>query len=297
MTHVNGIFLLCVLLLSIYRPAMSQTPQPSRLNVNGVELHYIEAGRGVPVILLHGGTGDYRSLALQWETLARDYHVISYSRRYHYPNQNAITLKNHSAIVEAEDLAAFIRKLKLGRVHLIGASYGAFTALTLALKHPEMVRSLLLAEPPVHGWMKGTDAYRDFMTNIWEPSGLAFKSGEQRQAMRIFVDGLFGAGYFDSLPTATSAAIMQNARAMEAVTLSSNPFPYLPKEKVRQLRIPTLILTGANTIKIHRLVDEELARLIPNASHVVIANSSHSIARDKPEAFNTTMLNFLAKQE
>ena len=83
------------------------------------------------------------------------------------------------SITEADDLAALIRRLGLGRVHLIGTSIGAFTALVLAVKHPEMVRSLVLAEPPVHEWVRdspdGAAAYKEFMTTIWEPATGAFK--------------------------------------------------------------------------------------------------------------------------
>lgn len=288
---------LTVLLLGAVAPGIGQAVGPSKLSVNGIELHYIEAAQGEPLILLHGGTGDYRSWAPQWETFARDYHVLSYSRRYHYPNQNLDMSKNHSALIEAEDLAALIRKLKLGQVHLVGSSYGAYTALALALTHPEMVKSLVLAEPPVHSWLKGSKAYDEFMTKNWEPSRAAFKRGEREAAMRSFVDGLSGAGRFDNLPRETSAAFMQNARAMEALAFSSDAFPDLPKGKVRKLAIPTLILTGANTIELHKLVDEELARLIPGALHVVIPNAGHAIARENPEAFNKSVLGFLAGQK
>lgn len=168
-----------------------------------MELHYIEHGQGEPLILLHGGQGDYRSWGPQMKAFSQRYRAISYSRRYHYPNDNPLTSQNHSAYVEADDLTAFIRKLKLGRVHLIGTSYGAFTALALAVKHPEMVRSLVLAEPPIHQWVRNTPngaaLYVEFMTAIHEPVGRAFKAGEDEGAMRIFVDGIAGTRRFDSL--------------------------------------------------------------------------------------------------
>jgi len=276
--------------------AFAQTPTPVKVRVNGVELHYIEAGAGDPIILLHGGTGDYRSLIGPFQTLAQKYHVISYSRRYHFPNDNRM-VKNHSALIEAEDLAALIRKLNLGRVHLIGTSYGAFTALALALEHPDMVRSMVLAEPPLHTWMKGTQPYQDFMTNIWVPCVAAFRKGDKDAALRVFVDGLFGRGYFDRLPTSASSAIKENARAMEALALSSNPFPYLPKNKVKMLRTPTIIMTGANTVALHKAVDEELGRLLPNTKAITVPNAGHGIARDNPTVFISTVLEFLSEQK
>ena len=129
--------------------AHAALPAPTKIIVNGVELHYISAGTGEPVILLHGGQGDYRSWEPQMASLSRYYHVISYSRRYNYPNQNPQTATNHSALVEAADLAALIKALRLKRANLVGTSMGAATALTLAIEHPDMVRSLVLAEPPI----------------------------------------------------------------------------------------------------------------------------------------------------
>src|SRR5437773_12113847 len=84
--------------------AIGQSVSPTKVHVRGVELHYIEKGQGEPLILLHGGQGDYRSWGPQMEAFSQHYHVISYSRRYNYPNNNPL-IKNHSAYVEAEDLA------------------------------------------------------------------------------------------------------------------------------------------------------------------------------------------------
>ena len=207
-------------------------------------------------------------------------------------------VKNHSAYVEAEDLAAFISTLKLGSVHIVGTSIGAFTALVLAVQHPEMVRSLVLAEPPVHRWMKdtpdGADAYREFMTVIQDPAAKAFKEGDDKGAMRVFVDGMSGTHDFYNFPPERVASIMQNSRAMKALTLSSDPYPDLAKDKVRRLNVPILIITGENTIKIHKLVNAELMRLLPKAAQAIIPNAGHGSPRENPEAFNQAVLTFLA---
>jgi pimeloyl-ACP methyl ester carboxylesterase len=261
---------------------------------------------------LHGGTGDYRSLPVAFQALAEKYHVVSYSRRYHFPNKNpivkitsgygvvgrpAVGVNNYSALVEAEDLAAFIQELKLQRVHLVGTSYGAFTALALALKYPDMVRSMVITEPPIHSWMKGSPAYREFMTKIWDPARAAFKKGDKDRAMRVFVNGLFGPSYFERLSPSVSSAMMDNAQAMEVLALSSNPFPYLPKDKIKNLHTPTLIMTGANTVALHKAVDAELARLLPNATAITVPNAGHGIARDNPTVFMANLVDFLAKQK
>ena len=123
---------------------------PAKLvRVNGVDLHYVETGKGVPVVFVHGawmttgcGTAD---------GAFRQYRVIAYSRRYNYPNENHYLQPDRSAVIEAEDLAALIRNLT--RTSAPGRPFlGALTVLFLALKHPELVRTIVLAEPPVLRW-------------------------------------------------------------------------------------------------------------------------------------------------
>ena len=290
--------LLTLLSLLLCEPAIAQSVQPTKIQVNGVELHYIEQGQGEPLILLHGGQGDYRSWEPQMKVLSPHFRVISYSRRYHYPNNNPLTANYQSAYTEADDLAALIRKLRLGRVHLIGTSIGAFTALVLAVNHPEMVRSLVLGEPPLHEWVRhspnGAAAYQEFMTTIWDPATEAFKSGDDQGAMRTLVDGLGGKGRFDKLPPEGRAAVMQNSRFFKANTQCSDPFPNLSKAKVARLRIPVLIITGENTIRIHKLVNEELARLLPKADQAIIPKAGHGSPRENPQAFNEAVLKFFA---
>jgi pimeloyl-ACP methyl ester carboxylesterase len=276
-----------------------QSLQPTGVVVNGVELHYVEQGRGEALIFLHGGSGDYRAWELQIKIFSLRYHAISYSRRYSYPNQNPSLAKNHSAYVEAEDLAALIHRLGLQRVNLVGTSYGAFTALVLALKHPEMVHTLVLSEPPVHQLIRDTPdgeaAYHEFMTNVWKPAGEAFKAGDDKAAMKILSDGIFGPGRRERLTPESLAPIMQNARSFKALTLSSDPFPKLSKRELARLRIPTLIITGENTTRIHKLVTAELARLIPNAESVMLPRAGHGSLRDNPQAFDEAVLKFLTQ--
>src|SRR3954454_1325741 len=118
-----------------------------------VELHYVEQGTGVPIVFVHGSVDDYRSFEPQLEPLSKHYRVISSSRRYIFPNVANAMSGNHSALVEAEDLANLLKALGAYPAHIVGHSYGAYTVLILAMQHPELVRSLVLAEPPLLRWL------------------------------------------------------------------------------------------------------------------------------------------------
>jgi non-heme chloroperoxidase len=298
------LFVHCLLMITLssfeqVKKVADTIKQPVKLIVNGIELHYIEQGQGEPLILLHGGQGDYRSWPVQIKAFASKYRVISYSRRYHYPNANVVRSTNHSALIDADDLAGLIAALKLGPVHLVGTSYGAFTALAFAIDHPELVRTMVLAEPPVLQWAKstvrGAELYNDFMTTVHKPAGKAFAAADSVAAMRILIDRFDGPGAFDSLPVERRKTVLQNARFFKAVTASSNPFPNLSKDKVKKLRMPVLIIRGANTEELDILISEELARPIPNAEKGIIPQAGHGSPRQNPSAFNATVLAFLEK--
>jgi pimeloyl-ACP methyl ester carboxylesterase len=115
------------------------------------ELYFVEKGVGQPIVLIHGSLSDFRDWQFQIDKFAQAYHVISYSRRYAYPNQwignggDDNTIPNN--VVDLVEL--IIKRLSLGPAHIIGHSYGAFIALYLAFEHPDLVKKLVLGEPPV----------------------------------------------------------------------------------------------------------------------------------------------------
>jgi pimeloyl-ACP methyl ester carboxylesterase len=295
--------LFATLVLALLGPAAfaadpAPVPVPTRIVVNGVELHYISAGAGDPLILLHGGQGDYRSWEPQMRALARRYRVISYSRRYNFPNVNPQTATDHSAIVEASDLAALIRALKLRHVILVGTSIGAATALTFAVDHPGKVSKLVLAEPPILAWARefkdGGALYQDFMTRIQDPARAAFAAGDDEGGMRFFVDGFSKPGRFDSLAPEAKLTAMQNAKFFRMMTRSADPYPALSREKVARLRMPVLVITGEKTVEIHRRIDEVLAGLIPRARSATIPNAGHGSPRESPMVFTEVLMEFLS---
>jgi non-heme chloroperoxidase len=129
------------------------------VDVNGTQLHYMERGQNndsnkqSAIVFTHGAVSDYRAWQFQIEPFSQQYRVISYSRRHSYPNKIEedfhFTAENDGIRQYASDLAEIIKKLQLAPAHLIGHSDGAFVSLYCAYKNPELVKSLVLCEPPV----------------------------------------------------------------------------------------------------------------------------------------------------
>jgi non-heme chloroperoxidase len=265
----------------------------------GVRLRYIERGRGTPVVFVHGGGRDYRYWDAHLDSFGERYRAISYSRRYAPPNDNEPIVADYSAVVDAADLAALVRRLDLGPSHFVGASIGGVAALFLAVEHPELVRSLVLAEPPVLRWALdlpgGAALFDRFLNDAFSPAGEAFRAGEPERAMGLLTDAFLGAGTFARFPEILRQRVMRAARDWAAQTMSTVPFPDLARGAVRGIAAPTLLLSGDRTIPLHALVDDELERLLPNRERVVIQDASHDLWADQPQRCRAATLEFLAR--
>lgn len=280
---------------------MREQDSAKKIFVNGVELSYVERGCGDPVVFVHGSLSDFRTWSLQVRPFSRLYRVISYSLRYHYPNQWAGDGTDYSATLHAEDLAELIKSLNLGRAHIVASSYGAYAALFLAARHPNGVRTLVLGEPPVLPLLKnsveGNSLLTAFMRDAWEPSQSAIEDGAFEHGVRFFIDGVLGKGSFDQLPPAARNNMMDNvaAKKAEISTPRSLYFPTFTRDDARRIQAPTLLLTGHQSPTMFHVITDILQQWLPHTERASIPGASHAMHVANPQAYNETVRRFLAK--
>lgn len=264
---------------------------------SGLEIHYVEEGEGPPLVFVHGGMGDWSSWAPQWAAFTAHFRCISYSRRYSSPNRNSIDSRSHSAVDEAQDLGALLSHWQAVPAILVGTSYGAFTALQLALTQPEKIRVLALTEPPILPFADRSEGGRaarlDFLREVWVPAAEAFESGHPERGVRLLTDGINGTGPGEASTPAGRERRLRNAQAMHALLLSSAPFPAVDEDALQRTGVPTLLLHGERTQEVHRATTLALSRLMPGVRLMQVADSGHGVHRDNPEVFNRVVLNFL----
>jgi len=119
------------------------------LSVSGTKFFFTEEGNGELVVLVHGSLGDYRDWERQIEPLSRSgFKAVAYSRRNHHPNPWQDYPPNYSLKTERDDLAWILKELG-ERAHLIGHSYGGYVAALVARDYPDLVKKLVIAEPPI----------------------------------------------------------------------------------------------------------------------------------------------------
>ncbi|MDH3698793.1 MAG: alpha/beta hydrolase, partial [Flavobacteriaceae bacterium] len=98
------------------------------LGCNSIEengLFFKETGDGETIVFVHGSQEDYRVFMPQLELLGSDFHVITYSRRYNYPNkQENNTRTPFNPLTEAEDLEKLRKEVGIEKFNVVGHSYG-----------------------------------------------------------------------------------------------------------------------------------------------------------------------------
>jgi non-heme chloroperoxidase len=285
-----------ILSLIISCHADNKNGELKSVSFNGIQLHYKIEGKGDPLILIHGSAVDLRYWKEQVPVLSRSYQLITYSRRYNYPNDN-IMEPNHSAIIEAQDLLGLMDELKIEKANILGHSYGAYTALLFAIKNPERIKKLILAEPPLERWLpdlpNGKGKMEKFMTNDWIPIGNAFREKGDREGLELTSRWAFNTT-LDSVPEIWRNYLLQNTKEWRALVTSSDAFPKIDFSEIQNLKIPTLLLSGAlNAGTFHDLIDIQLSKLLPNNKRVIIANATHEMFVDNPTATNQAIINFL----
>lgn len=272
-----------------------------------ISLHVIESGEGEPVIFIHGATAD----AAVWERqiaafAAEQFRAIAYSRRYNYPNKNE-PQPNHSAVVEARDLERLLTELKIERAHVIGHSYGAYTALFLALIHPERIKTVTLAEPPLVPWLdslpgKNAEAakaqHKKMHADLIRPAQAAFASGDDEMALRKFLDYLSGSDALDRLPESVVARCRRNLPELKAIMTSDDPYPAVDREEIRKLEVPVLMLSGSKSRSTARFTDDEFERLLPKKTcrRVILEGATHIMWMEQPTKSRDAVLGFIREK-
>ncbi|MBX2883554.1 MAG: alpha/beta hydrolase [Granulosicoccus sp.] len=271
-----------------------QDPQQA-LVANDITLSYIREGTGQPLIFIHGAMGDLRAWQPQWSTFIQRFDCISYSRRYSYPNENPLNTREHSALVDAEDLLGLMDALQIDSACLVGSSYGGFTALATAIAAPSRVSALVSVEAPMmrYAYRSNSNAAiaEAFLDASARPARAAFEAGDDQLGVLTLTGGIVGKG-IDEIPQDVLDRRMANAKAARSLALSDDEFPLLDERALAALEMPIMLVSGADTAPVHRAIFDEVAAVMPKAKIMIFENSGHSVSQQQPEEFNKAVMEF-----
>lgn len=194
-------------------------------NVNGLRMYYEVHGEGFPLVLIHGGGSTIgTSFGRILPALAKSHRVIAVELQAH--GHTADIDRPLSFEQDADDVAALLRQLGIPKADIFGFSNGGTTTLQIAIRHPELVRRVILA------------------------SAMYRKDGAYQWLWDSFdhID-------YDEMPKELSAAFLQIDpdtaalhRMIDRDVARMRSFPDISKEDIASIQAPALIIVGDHDV-------------------------------------------------
>ena len=233
--------------------------------VGTARIYYEVAGKGKPVILLHGLSGSTRWWKWNIRDLAQHYQVISIDMiGFGRSRGQPFVLRDAAGLLEK-----WMEEAGIECASLIGHSMGGYIAAGLAARSPERVERLILVDAlamPI-----GRTVFRSAL-------GLV-------EALRYLPLNFLPVMFQDALQ-AGPVTLIQAIR--EVMAADQRPI-------LGRIRMPTLILWGEHDTLLPVEAGRQLHQCLPQAEYQVIAGAGHNPMWDRPEPFNRAVLDFLGR--
>jgi pimeloyl-ACP methyl ester carboxylesterase len=275
--------------------AQSPTPVGKDVTVLGFKLHYLEAGRGAPVVLLHGLGGDGSRWTPNIEPLAREFHVFALDQIGF--GQSDKPLANYHTGMLAEFLVDFLKAANVGRASLVGNSMGASVALYTAVHFPQAVDKIVLADG---------GGFRSRGPGVSAGSGRSggeeaarrrqLQNSVTRDETREFFKILF---HNKSLVTDKMVDDQLAMRLRSAFTITKmqeageKGLGALTEAEVRAVKAPTLIVWGKYDELANPAGADRLEQAIGGSKKVIVDDCGHMPQLEKAAEFNRLVRDFL----
>jgi len=254
-------------------------------------IHYLDPNPGSKkaVLLLHGLGVDGSSWLLQFPVLSKaGFRPIAPD----IPGFGSSPVDGREWRIEkvASLLACLLKELDLPAVYIVGISMGGVIAQQFALDYPLMTRKMVLVNTFSVLRPESLSGYAYFLWRfvlvhtLGLPAQARFAAGkiftrpEQEQSRTLFIESVMRAD-----PRAYRAA-------MRALGLFDS------RKRLKQLRVPTLVITGANDTTVPPAHQRALVDLIPGAHQVIIEDGGHAVSVDSTERFNRELVKFLCEK-
>jgi pimeloyl-ACP methyl ester carboxylesterase len=290
--------------------SMDQPDQPlwshRQAIVNDVRLHYVEAGAGPLVILLHGFPECWYSWRHQIPALAAaGYHVIAPDMRGYNRSEKPIGVRPYRLEALTADVAALIRHAGADRAAVVGHDWGGLVAWQLPVHHPEVVERLIVLNAPHPGAMlrelrRPRQLRRSWYILFFQlpclPEALA-RAGNYALFRRLLARGAVHPGAFSGRDLDRYVhALAQPGAATCMVNYYRALVRRPPADLLRMARrvdVPTLLIWGERDVALDIHLTEGLERWVPNLRLERIADASHWVQNDVPDRVNALLLDFL----
>jgi pimeloyl-ACP methyl ester carboxylesterase len=272
--------------------------QQHTVDLNGVQLHYVEAPASGPALLfVHGSTGSHTAFLPFIPTLAQHAHVYAVDLRGH--NLSGRTPGAYQLPDYGRDVAVFLQRVVGKPAFVAGHSLGGLIAVWLAAHHPALARGIVLEDPPLYMTQpprfQETGFYHYFM-HLREVLPQHHARGGTLEAMIEYVSQApINAEGQTLLELAGAAAVRERAvqlhhldpATLEPLVAGVLLGPHEPDELLSQVRCPVRLLAGQ--LEAGGAMDaDDVARAVAKLArceHTVFAGVGHMIHQERAEEY------------
>jgi pimeloyl-ACP methyl ester carboxylesterase len=260
-----------------------------KIQTGEIELYYEEHGTGAPLVLIPGFSNGLWIWFKQIPALSEKFRVITFDPRG--IARSAAPDEPISIRLIADDVAALLRGLGLGRAHILGASFGGFVAQEFALAYPQLTETLILCCTSFGG-PNHVPPPLSTLQAIASTKGL---NTEDRVRENLLL--AFSPAYLDENPQEVQRVIALRAANQVPENAYQHQlqaaFVFNTEARVAEIKAPTLVLTGTEDIIVPFSNSQNLAARIPGAQLRLIEGGSHTFFIERADEFNQAVIEFI----
>ena len=280
------------------RPAHAQAPQSKFADVNGVKLHYLVAGKGSPLVLLHG----FAETSHMWRPLiaklSANHTVIAPDLRGF--GQSAAPEDGYRKKAMAQDIHALVKSLKYDRIRLVGHDIGLMVAYAYAAQYPDEVERLVLMEAFLPGVGEWNNVF--LLRDLWHfhffgKTPLALVTGRERIYLEHFWND-FAADAAKSVPEADRQFYAKEYARPGHMKAGMEVFRAFPGDAEdfagfakTKLSMPLLVLSGEKAGGTFLI--EQGKMVATNVDGVLVKGTGHWLMEEAPGEVIPKLVEFL----
>lgn len=272
----------------------------NRITVNGIELAFDERpGSTRPLVLVHGFTGAADDFREHLEPLAALGRTIAIDQRGHGESSNTGDAATYTLAQLVEDLRAFLDARAIPECDLLGHSLGGMVALRFALTYPRRVASLILMDTAPHAMPGLPRSVFEGGAALGRSAGMAqlaavmrgrLETDPQRPPASRRCEEQMGAQFWERINWKLSNMDPEAFGALGTELVEQESIA----DRLGEIAAPTLIIVGDEDRPFLEPA-AQLARTIPRATQVTIANAAHSPQLENPAAWLAAVREHLAR--
>lgn len=252
--------------------------------INGIDVRYTVTGEGPWVTLSHSLACRLEMWDEEVRRLSKRFTVLAYDSRGH--GESAAPTGPYTLDMIADDIKGLFDHLGVKQSHWIGLSMGGVFGLATALKFPGIFASIVLADTSSKLSDEGIAAFRDRVATA--------RAGTMEAMVEPTLKRWFKDSFRAREPQLmTRVAEWIRTTPLEGYCGTSAAIPTIDvTHRLTEIKVPCLVIVGADDIAMPPAMAQTLARHLPDAELVVIPDAGHLSNLEQPEAFNAALDRF-----